>query len=92
MSFMNPQRGRHMGGEQEGHGGGENQHGEKPHVFVHSHKNGHTTHVFHSDGQHEKHEHGHDAESVADKVHEALGGEQRPENDMGAEGDSGQSI
>jgi hypothetical protein len=81
-----------MGGGSEEHGGG---HGEKPSVFVHSHSNGHTVHVFHSDGQHEAHEHGHgESESVADRVHESLGGEQRPgetEHAMGAESDSGQS-
>jgi hypothetical protein len=89
MSFMNPQRGRHMSGSSEEHGGS-----EKPHVFVHSHKNGHTVHLFHSDGRHEEHEHGHDASSVADRVHESLGGGQRSENesDMGTEGDSGQQV
>ena len=84
---MNPQRGRHMSGNSEELGGE-----TKPHIFVHSHKNGHTVPVFHNDGSHEKHEHGHDAASVADRVHESLGGEQRPENDMGAESDSGQAV
>jgi hypothetical protein len=87
---MNPQRGRHMSGDARNSGehGGET----KPHIFVHSHTNGHTVHLFHSDGRHEEHEHGHDAAAVADRVHESLGGEQRPENDsMGAE-DSGQAV
>jgi hypothetical protein len=80
MHFMNAQRGRHMGGGEQEHGG----HGEKPSVFVHSHKNGHTVHVFHSDGSHEEHEHGHDAESTADRVHEALGGSSEAEHEAGA--------
>jgi len=90
MHNMNPQRARHMsGGSSEEHGGE-----AKPHIFVHSHKNGHTVHLFHNDGSHEEHEHGHDAASVADRVHESLGGEQRPEhdNEAGAESGSGQAV
>jgi|HubBroStandDraft_3_1064219.scaffolds.fasta_scaffold705309_2 hypothetical protein len=75
-SHMNPQRGRHMseGGEQRPEDGN-----KKPDIFVQSHSGGHTVHVFHKDGRHEMREHGHDAGSVADHVHEALGGNNEAE-------------
>lgn len=78
---MNPQRSRHMGGEEHGEHGGGGQ-GAKPSIFIHSHSGGHTVHVFHHDGSHEAHEHSSgDTESMAEHVHNYLGGEQRPEDE-----------
>jgi hypothetical protein len=60
MHFMNKARGRHlMGGEQRP----ENEHGQQPSIFIHSHAGGHTVHLFHADGTHEvgNDEHVHDA-------------------------------
>lgn len=83
-SHMNPQRARHMGIAESHENGGKN---DKPDVFIHSHANGHTVHVFHKDGAHEKHEFGHgDARSVADKVHESLGGNNEAEMHEDGEG------
>jgi hypothetical protein len=84
--FMNKQRERHMAGGEEQHGGQEH---ALPHIFVHSHSKGHTVHIHHADGGHEKHEHSHgDAEGIAAHIHEHLGGgaqegEQRPEENAG---------
>lgn len=92
MHFMNRQRGRHMSGGEEHHGGGE----AKPQIHIHSHENGHTVHIMHPDGQHEKHEHEDgDSEGMAAHIHEHLGngapaGEQRPEElALGEEHDDG---
>lgn len=89
MAFgMNPQRARHMSGGEEEHQGG-NEH--KPHIHIHSHQGGHTVHVMHHDGTHEKFEHGHgDAEGMAEHIHHYLGGEQRPEDQgQAAAGEAG---
>jgi hypothetical protein len=46
-----------------------------PHIFVHSHSKGHTVHIHHQDGRHEKHEHAKgDAEGIAAHIHEHYGG------------------
>lgn len=81
--FMNPQRGKHMGNhepafesksnEEENDGGGESS-DEKPQIHIHSHEKGHTVHVMHKDGRHEKHEHGHgDTEGVKQHIDKHLG-------------------
>jgi hypothetical protein len=83
MNFsMNPQRGRHLQGEEQR----PEESGNKPSIFIHSHSGGHTMHVFHSDGGHEMHEHGHEAQSVGEHVKEALGGGESDthEHDAGA--------
>lgn len=70
-TFMNKQRERHMSGGEEGKGGGG---GAKPSIHIHSHSKGHTVHIMHSNGMHEKHEHAHgDAEGIAQHVHTHLG-------------------
>jgi hypothetical protein len=89
MHFMNPQRGRHMHGNDDHHS---NAAEHKPHIHIHSHESGHTVHVMHHDGTHEKFEHEHgDAEGMAEHVHNYLGGEQRPEDKGGEENSDGQS-
>ena len=92
MHFMNRQRGRHMSGGEEHHGG---EHQAKPDIHIKSHSGGHTVHVMHQDGRHEKHEHEDgDTQGIAEHVHELLGngdqgtgesgGEPRPENEFGS--------
>lgn len=73
--FMNPQRGRHMSGEAgDGSEGGHEGHAQKPHISIHSHPHGHTVHIMHHDGKHEKHEHAHgDTEGIAAHIHQHLG-------------------
>jgi hypothetical protein len=79
--FMNPARGKHMSLGHEGnsaHGAGDvedksGQH-KPPHIFIHSHSKGHTVHIHHADGGHEKHEHSHgDADGIAEHIHQHLG-------------------
>lgn len=54
--YMNPQRAKHMSGED----GKEKKGGKKhPSIHIHSHAKGHTVHIMHPDGRHEMHEHGH---------------------------------
>jgi len=81
---MNPQHGKHM---TEGEHGDEKdakdakdvhkqtgQH-HAPSIHIHSHAKGHTVHIMHQDGGHEKHEHAHgDADGIAQHVHDHLGG------------------
>jgi hypothetical protein len=88
---MNKAHGRHMGAsaeeldanlhgkppaeKHEGRSEHEHSEGEKPHIIVHSHAKGHTVHVMHSDGTHEKHEHeSGDTEGIKAHVDTALGG------------------
>ena len=81
-SYMNPQYGKHMadGGlddAAEGESSGDHQtgQGDRPNIHIHSHSKGHTVHILHQDGRHEKHEHGHgDAEGIAGHIHAQLGG------------------
>lgn len=95
MHHMNPQRGRHMGAKDESQSG---DHQGKPDIHIKSHEQGHTLHVMHQDGRHEKFEHEDgDTHGMAEHLHEQLGndgsdreqGEQRPENDLGVEDDMG---
>ena len=69
--YMNPQVGRHMSGSDgDEHGGSSH-----PHIFIHSHSKGHTVHIHHPDGRHEKHEHSAgDAEGLASHIHTHIGG------------------
>jgi hypothetical protein len=76
--FMNPSVGRHLGQQQEPepneHADGEEGSEHKPSIHIHSHSKGHTVHIMHKDGTHEKHEHGPgDAEGIAQHIHEQLG-------------------
>ena len=49
--------------------------GGHPHIHIHSHSGGHTVHIMHPDGRHEKHEHAHgDAEGMAQHIHTHFGG------------------
>jgi len=72
--------GRHLsGGEEEKkpEPKGKKEHGghDRPQIHIHSHAKGHTVHILHQDGRHEKHEHGHgDSEGIAQHIHEQLGG------------------
>lgn len=94
MTFMNKQRGRHMGGGEEEHQGGEDQHqgggAKHPHFAIHSHAGGHEVHITHPSGEVEHHHHElGDDEGIAGHIHAHIGnGEQRPENEMG-EGEGG---
>ena len=77
--FMNPQHGAHMGGKPAPSAAGDvdeasGQH-HMPSIHIHSHAKGHTVHIMHPSGAHEKHEHEHgDAEGIASHIHEHLGG------------------
>ena len=77
---MNPQRQAHLSGGAQNQGQG----AKHPHILIHSHSGGHTVHILHHDGRHEKHEHElGDAEGIAQHIHQHIGGgadgEQRPE-------------
>lgn len=81
--FMNPQHGKHMGEEEDGRSEDKGSEKEKdggarhPSIHVHSHSKGHTVHIMHPDGGHEKHEHSHgDAEGIAAHVHKHIGGKE----------------
>jgi hypothetical protein len=72
MHYMNRQRGRHMGAHDEQQSG---DHQGKPDIHIKSHAKGHTVHVMHQDGAHEKFEHDPgDTEGMAEHVHNFLGG------------------
>lgn len=74
--FMNPQHGAHMRGEAPS-GDVEEKSGQHhpPHISIHSHAKGHTVHIMHHDGRHEKHEHARgDVEGIAAHIHKHLGG------------------
>ena len=80
MAFhMNKQRGAHMDGKQFGEEASDvkqesGQH-HPPHIHIHSHAKGHTVHIMHDDGAHEKHEHAHgDSDGIAEHIHQHLGG------------------
>ena len=48
---------------------------QPPHIFVHSHTAGHTVHIHHHNGQHEKHEHAKgDVEGIKSHIDQHLGG------------------
>ena len=52
-----------------------------PHIHIHSHSGGHTVHIMHHDGTHEKHEHPHgDHEGIAQHIHTHLGPGSAPES------------
>lgn len=70
--FMNKQHGQHMAGGEDGkEKGGKSKH---PSIHIHSHAKGHTVHIMHPDGAHEKHEHGKgDADGIAEHIHNHLG-------------------
>lgn len=74
--YMNKQHGAHLSGGKaslDEHEDGTTEH--KPHIHVHSHAKGHTVHVMHHDGRHEKFEHAHgDADGIAEHIHRHLGG------------------
>jgi|SRR5437588_8108318 len=83
MHFMNKQRGRHMGASEtqshepkpSGDVSQESGAHQAPHIHIHSHSEGHTVHVMHHDGRHEKHEHAHgDSDGIAEHIHRHLGG------------------
>jgi hypothetical protein len=62
-------------------------HGSMPHMHIHTHAKGHTVHIMHPNGKHEKHEHEHgDAEGIAAHVHEHFVGGGMPQEDSGTEG------
>lgn len=78
--FMNPQRGKHMDGSShepppvDNEEDGQGQDSEKPQIHIHSHAKGHTVHVMHKDGRHEKSEHAHgDTEGVKQHIDKHLG-------------------
>lgn len=77
--FMNKQHGKHMGHDEAAPAA---EHGEhhaagaehKPSIHIHSHAKGHTVHIMHKDGAHEKHEHEHgDTEGIKAHIDEHLG-------------------
>lgn len=85
--FMNKKVGEHMGASHEEMHGGEkapaaaahSEHheegGNHPQIHIHSHAKGHTVHVMHSDGRHEKHDHeSGDAEGLKSHIDEHIGG------------------
>jgi hypothetical protein len=78
MHFMNKQHGAHMTGKPVGEESGDvheesGQH-HAPQIHIHSHAKGHTVHIMHHDGRHEKHEHEHgDSEGMAEHLHTHLG-------------------
>lgn len=88
--FMNKNVGHHMGAShEEMHSGekaapaaaqsdhAEHEHGggNHPQIHIHSHAKGHTVHVMHSDGRHEKHEHeSGDTEGIKSHIDTQLGG------------------
>ena len=76
--FMNPSMGKHMGspaGEKAGDVDEKSGQHHPPQIHIHSHSKGHTVHVMHASGKHEKFEHEHgDSEGVAGHIHEHLGG------------------
>lgn len=88
--FMNPAHGAHMMAgrkamsETDSAHGGTEKGGKKgskmPQMHIHTHAKGHTVHIMHPDGKHEKHEHAHgDAEGMAAHLHEHFGsGEAAP--------------
>lgn len=81
MHFMNKSHGMHMGAKPEAQPADDmhqesGQH-ETPQIHIHSHDEGHTVHIMHSNGQHEKHEHEHgDAEGIASHIHQHIGGKE----------------
>lgn len=92
MAFqMNKQREQHMEGGAQNQGQG----AKHPNIHIHSHAKGHTVHIMHHDGAHEKHEHEHgDAEGIASHIHQHIGGglggdDQHPEEQEAADGFSG---
>lgn len=72
MFGMNKQREEHMN---EGEGHHDDRHSEHmPSIHIHSHAKGHTVHIMHPSGEHEKHEHEHgDVEGIMGHIHEHLG-------------------
>lgn len=91
--FMNPAHAQHFGGQSAAQPADDvhqdsGQH-EPPQIHIHSHTEGHTVHIMHHDGRHEKHEHeSGDSEGIAAHIHTHLGS---PEgNDHG--GSSGEGM
>lgn len=85
MHFMNKQREAHMSGKAPGGHADEAEGGHEGHasaahlpsIHIHSHAKGHTVHILHKDGRHEKHEHeAGDASGMAEHLqnHLAAGG------------------
>lgn len=82
--YMNPQHGRHMRGEEAQDVEKKSGQHKAPHIHIHSHAKGHTVHIMHPDGAHEKHEHGHgDVEGIAAHVHEHIGGASGQDHGVG---------
>jgi hypothetical protein len=85
MHFMNPARQKHMESRSsekparsEAHKGSGAEHASASHhpsIHIHSHDKGHTVHIMHPSGEHEKHEHeAGDAEGIKAHVDEHIGG------------------
>jgi hypothetical protein len=88
MHFMNKQREAHMTGKPQGEASGDvseasGQH-HPPQIHIHSHAKGHTVHIMHHSGQHEKHEHAHgDSDGIAQHIHTHLGGPEGQDHGVG---------
>ena len=83
MTFMNKQRGAHMGHKEEpvtSHHGSDKEPnqdhgGEAPDIMIKSHAKGHTVTIMHHDGRSESHEHSKgDTEGIKAHIDQHIGG------------------
>jgi hypothetical protein len=84
MGMMNPFHAKHMAGTDmaKAHSGspteggkGGSEHSTMPQIHIHTHAKGHTVHIMHPNGHHEKHEHAHgDVDGMHAHLEEHLGG------------------